>query len=289
MTSIRFIIDSSSDIDWEFAKEHGIEVVSLNVTYDDQTFKETKDFDLKNFYNQFEEKMLFRPKTSQPTPQDFFQAYKKYAEEGAKEIIVITISSGLSGTLNSARVAKQMFQKMNEEVQIYLVDSLNASYSTVFLLREGMKLAEQGLNAEEIQTKLQENVGNIKNFVLLPTLKHLLLGGRINIAKYLVATVLRKKPIIRVNEEGQNVLATTYTKLETGLNELINLTKKVKDTPPKEVALVHTNDEALALELKEIVKEAFPDTKTEIVLSGVTIGAHTGPSSIALISNFIEE
>ncbi|MHA1203974.1 MAG: DegV family protein, partial [Candidatus Heimdallarchaeaceae archaeon] len=152
---IRIVTDSASDIDRNFAKEKKVSIVPLSVTYNTgETFKEDENFDFDKYYNNYSDPD-FSVTTSQPSPKDFLNVYEQLKKEGAKEIIVITISSGLSGTLNSAQLAAKMFLKIEKDIEIYFVDSLNASMPETFLVEEGLKLIEKGLSGKEIAEKLQ--------------------------------------------------------------------------------------------------------------------------------------
>ncbi len=285
--SIKVITDSASDIPWDYAKEKGVEVVSLTVNYHSQTFTENEEFDLLGYYEHFKEKKFF-PKTAQPSPADFFTAYEKVIEEGAKDIIVVTISSGLSGTNNSARIAADMLSQFHEGINVHLVDSLNASFPEVFLVDEALDLIEKGLKAEEIADKLRLLVPKLKTYILLPNLNHLHAGGRISTPKYVLARLLKKKPITVVNSEGKNEVATSVTKIEKGIQELVRLTTEDYTVKPRRVCIVKTGPDAteLADMLEAELKEHLPDVPYIILLSGVSISAHTGSGCVSLVSDF---
>ncbi|MHA1827739.1 MAG: DegV family protein, partial [Candidatus Heimdallarchaeaceae archaeon] len=143
--SIRFVVDSSSDIDRDFAKKEKIKIVPLNIIFDEEkVIKEDENFDLDSYYKMYEEDKNFFVKTSQPLPRDYYEAYQELIQEGAKEIVVICLSSGLSSTINSATVGKKMIERENKEIKIHIVDSLGASYGEGLLLEKGLKLAKEG-------------------------------------------------------------------------------------------------------------------------------------------------
>ena len=121
------------------------------------------------------------PRTSQPSPLDFFKAYEKLAKEGATEIIVICISGKLSGTMNSANAAANMFKEANPEIKVAIIDSKNASYAEGFLVEEALELAEKETAFEVIVEKLKSLVKRIKSYLYIPTLKYLFKGGRMGI------------------------------------------------------------------------------------------------------------
>lgn len=287
--SIRIITDSSSDISYEFADEKKVKVIPLSVTYEFESYKEDRTFDIDAHYDHYEKDSNFLPKTSQPSPKEYYQAYIDLIKEGAKDIITICISSALSGTINSARLAADMIRNEGREVNIYLVDSLNASYSEVFLVEEALCLIKKGKTAKEIVERLNLLVPKIKTFIVIPTLKYLHLGGRISVAKYLLVRLLRKIVITRVNEKGANETAGTVKSFEQGLEKMIELTTEKNKRFPRRIAIVHARNYQMAEKLEKIVKEKIPNAELVVVRTKVTISAHTGPLAVALISDFGEE
>lgn len=326
--TIRFITDSASDIR-ELAKELHVKVVPLSVTIGSESIPEDEHFDYEWFYSVFtedqeekkegedeaeKEKSFFQamkekgshlidklpsvpflsskqdlPKTSQPTPQLFYQAYEEVVKEGATEIIVVTISSGLSGTLNSAKLAAKQFSRRNKEVKFYFVDSLSASFPSTYLIRRGIKYAEQGMAAAEIAKKLQEQAHNITTYIFLPTIKYIYLGGRLSLTKYLLGRFLRKKPIIKTNAEGKLETVTTVTNAEEGLEKLLELSTDNFAKKPVSVAIMYGIRDDYADHLEQFVKSKYPDIEVIRRNTGAIIAAHTGPEAVGLICDFNTE
>ena len=286
---IGFVTDSGSDIGPDYADILGVKVVPLSITFSDEeqiVHKEGRSFDLVTYYEKYNTVDDFHAKTAQPTPHDFFIAYEELLKEGKNEIIVVTLSSGLSGTINSARLAANMLKKGDKDIKVHLVDSLNASYSEVFLIEEGIRLQEQGLEGEQIAQKLREHAPNIKTYVLFFSLKYLRKGGRISVTKYILGSLLRKKPIIVVNKEGKNEVATSVTETDEGIKKVLELSSENYTRVPKKCAIIHGNSEELAVKMENELKHHFKNIKITKRCTGVTISAHTGPDVVALISEF---
>ena len=286
---IGFVTDSGSDIDLDYADKIGVKVVPLSVTFSDEegiVHKEDRSFDLYSYYNKYNTVDDFLAKTAQPTPHDFFITYEELAKEGINEIIVVPLSSGLSGTINSARLGSNMLKKKNKDIKVHLVDSLNASYSEVFLIEEGMRLREQGLDGEIIAQKLREHVKNIKTYILFPSLKYLRKGGRISVTKYILGTLLKKRPITVVNAEGKNEVASSATETDEGIYRILELTSEGFTRFPKQVAIIHGNNLDYARRMEKQLEQHFKDVKITTRCTGVTISAHTGPNVVSLISEF---
>ncbi|MHA1199308.1 MAG: DegV family protein [Candidatus Heimdallarchaeaceae archaeon] len=286
---IGYVTDSGSDIDPEYADKIGVKVVPLTITFSDEdsvVHKEDRSFDLDAYYEKYITVDGFLAKTAQPTPHDFFIAYEELAEKGVKEVIVVTLSSGMSGTINSARLGANMLKRKNKDIKVHLVDSMNASYAEVLLIEEGMKLQKKGLDAEEIAKELREHVKDFKIYILFPSLKYLRKGGRISITKYVLGTLLKKRPITVVNEAGQNEVATSVTETDEGIHKILELTSENFTRFPKQVVIIHGNNLEYAGRMEKQLKEHFKDTKIITRCTGVTISAHTGPNVVALISEF---
>jgi DegV family protein with EDD domain len=286
---IGFVTDSGSDIELDYAERIDVKVVPLSITFSDSegvVHKEDRTFDLYSYYEKYNTVEDFLAKTAQPTPHDFFLVYEELANEGIKDIIVTTLSSGLSGTINSARLGYNMLKKKKKEVTVHLVDSLHASYAEVLLIEEGMRLQKQGLDAEEIANKLRQHVKNFKIYILFPSLKYLRKGGRISVTKYILGTLLKKRPITVVNKEGKNEVAGSATETDEGIHKILDLTSEGFTRFPKQVVVIHGNNLDYAGRMEKQLKEHFNDVKITIRCTGVTISAHTGPDVVALISEF---
>ncbi|MBD3190836.1 MAG: DegV family EDD domain-containing protein [Candidatus Heimdallarchaeota archaeon] len=284
--TIVIVTDSASDILWDFAAEKGVKIVPISVSYYGKTYQENSDYDFDKHFKLYETDDNFLPKTTQPSPKEFLEAYEKAIGEGARHIITVCISSALSGTINSANVAKKMIESKYEKVEVHIIDSKNASYAEGFLVEEILESIKKGLGIDRILENLKVLVKRVKSFILLPTLKYLHLGGRISTPKYLLARLLRKKVITKTNEKGELKPAGTFSKLEEGLEEMIKLTMEGEERMPRKVAIVYANDLSLRDKLQALVAEKIPNAVQRIVRTRASISAHVGPRAIALISDF---
>lgn len=283
--TLRIITDSASDISWEFADKNKIEIVPLTILYDDQFYKEDREYDFDKHYKKYEDEKDFLPRTSQPSPLDFFKAYEKLAKEGATEIIVICISGKLSGTMNSAYAAANMFKDSNPEVKIAIINSKNASYAEGLLIEEALDLMKKETAFEVIVEKLKSLVKRIKSYLYIPTLKYLFKGGRISLTKYLVARLLRKKVVVQTGEDGSLQPVGAVGSAEEGTEKILKLIKEGK-TIPRKIAVVYAINDELSNYAIEKIKKQFPNTEIRIAQTRAAITAHVGPSAIAIISDF---
>lgn len=288
MTKIGIVTDSASDITWEYADKNDIKVVPLTILVsENQTFKETRDYNFEEHYKKYETDKNFSPKTSQPTPQDFYKAFEELIEEGKKDIIVICISGALSGTLNSINIASKKINEKQKDVTFHIIDSKNASYAEGFLIEETLTLIKKGQSAKEIAKRLDKLVKNIYSFLLIPTLKYLYRGGRVSLTRYLAARLLRKMVIIRTAEDGSLQPVGAIGSIKEGLEKITNLATDEGKRSPRKIAVVFATNEELGKQAVEYMKKHMP-TKEEIriVQTRAAITAHVGPSAIAIVTDF---
>ncbi len=266
----------------------------------DEVLVEDENFDRDSYYQLFEdEKAFFHipklnlhsfvPSTSQPNPQDFTKAYQEQIDEGAKEIIVINVTAGLSGTINSSNLAAKQLMRKNKDVKIHIIDAKSASYPEVMLVRIALKLIKKGYDGEKIAGILREQAIKIKTVILLPTLRYLWKGGRLGTSKFVMGTMLRKKPIVTMNEEGNVVTAGSASDVEGGLKESLRLSTDDYTNEPKAITIVYGSSIEYANLCADIIKEKYPKMPLEIAQSGGSVLSHLGPESIGVISDFTDE
>ncbi|MCX8095730.1 MAG: DegV family protein [Caldisericia bacterium] len=189
--NIKIVTDSTWDFDENTKKEHDIEVVPLYLTIKGKRYREGIDISNEEFYEVMKtcEKL---PQTSQPTPLDFIEIYKKLLKDFEK-IISIHISSKLSGTYNSAVLAKNEIDKDN---RITVIDSKNASGALGLVVYFASLLKKEGKNFNEIVEGVKKVLDKVVTLFILDNLKALEMGGRIGKAKYLLGTILNFKPVL---------------------------------------------------------------------------------------------
>jgi len=298
--TIRIVTDSATDIPWDYAKENNIKVACLTVMVGDEVIKEDESFDREAYYKNFEEEKAFMkipmlkiqsfvPKTSQPPPLDFYQAYQEHVDDGAKEIIVIDITAGLSGSINSARIAAKNFNRKNKDIKIYIIDAKSASYPGVILIKMAVEMIKKSYTGEKIASFLTEQAIKIKTVIFLPTILYLWKGGRLRTSKFILGTMLRKKPLVTMNEEGFVVPAGNAKDVESGLEMTCALSTDDYKRDPKEFFIVYGSRLDYAEKVESILKEHYPKVPMEIVHSRGSVLSHLGPESIGLITNYTDE
>ncbi len=298
--TIRIVTDSASDLPYDFARKNNIEIVSLYMVVHGETLVEDESFDREKYYQLFEDEHAFLhipqlklysfvPQTSQPNPGDFITAYQKQIDAGATELIVINVTAGLSGTFNSSTLAAKQLARKNKDVKIHIIDAKSASYPEVFLIRMALKLIKKGYDGEKIAGILREQAIKIKTIILLPTLRYLWKGGRLRTYKYALGSLMRKKPIVTMNPEGNVETAGSATNVEEGFHESLKLNTDNFTKKPRLFTIVYGSRKDYAERMKEIILEKYPKMEVEIAQSGGSVLSHLGPESIGVIGDYTDE
>ncbi len=268
---IKIITDSTSDISLELAKEMNIEIVPLIVRVDGHEYKDRVELSPEEFYKRLEEKDL-TPSTSQPSPQDFLKVYEK-AKEAGDEILVITLSAEVSGTYQSAMIAKDLL----EYDKIQVINSANATFGLRIIIEKALQLRNEGKTLEEIVSILEEYKEKVHIFALVDTLEYFYKGGRLSKTSATVGTLLKFKPVVGI-KEGKLELFANCRGTRKSISKIIELIHETGDIDLQEpVCIGYTgNDEGLD-KFEDLLKEEFHFDKAIHGIVGPVIGSHAGP------------
>lgn len=275
---MQVVTDSATDTHLLEDKGLDISIVPLKVTLDEKTYRDKIDISADKFYELLE-KSGGLPITSQPSAGEFAEVYRNLAKKDP-DILSIHMSSGLSGTVDSARAAAALVPEAN----VTVVDTKTLSGSSGWQVQAAVKAIKDGWSLDRILEKLQAISAASYSFYTLKELKYLIHGGRISHIKGLIASVLQIKPLIGVHKELGNYTQEGQARsFNHALNGLVDLMKKTM--PPSEslrVQIVHTaNPEGAAL-LKEKVTQAFKCDWLKVGQLSFVLGAHTGPSMVGI-------
>ncbi len=280
LTHTVIVTDSTSDIPEELAKKHGIHVVPLRLQFGEESLLDGVEISAKEFYERLVQAEKL-PTTSQPSPADYVRTYEQILQDhpGAS-ILSIHISSGLSGTYQSALIAKSM---MEENVDITVVDSLSASYGFGVLVVHAARLASQGMAVEDIVVAVEELRKERKLYFLVDTLEYLQKGGRIGKAAALFGTLLNIKPILSIDQEGIIYPVEKVRGRKKAVARMIELFQQDLGNIQKiNVAVGHTANLASA---ESFLEELSAHYKVEEVVFhniGSVIGSHVGVGTIGV-------
>lgn len=275
--AVKFIIDSAGDIIPSDCEKLGVTHLPLMVRFGEEEYADAVNLTHQAFY----EKLTTdpnHPTSSQVTPAAFEAAYKCLTANG-DQVVVITISSKLSGTYQSAVIAADDY-----EGKVFVVDTLSATVGERILLLYGIRLAEQGLSAAEIAAKLDEEKSKVRIFATLDTLEYLKKGGRISATTAVVGGLLNIKPAIAV-QDGlvESVGKARGNKAANALlRQLVEKTNGIDFTKPMCLVYSGVNDDNLKKFLEE-QGDLFAEHQGELPVAsvGCVIGTHVGPGAVA--------
>lgn len=276
----KIITDSANDLPEEILEKYGIRFAPLSITFDNETFLDGVDLTREKFYDRLINASQI-PRTSQPSPSAFYELIKATLEKGF-EAVVITLSSGLSGTHDSALMAKAEFGPREQE-KIHIVDSLSASTGQGLLVYEAAKMAEEGRTASEIAQVIEQLKHKLASIFTVDTFEYLLKGGRVTKVQAFLGTVLDIKPILHLNAAGKiEPLEKVRGKRKAVARLLELMAEKGGDLSRQTVGVVHAHVPDEAVRLAEQIKEKFHVMEVVIGELSASIGSHTGPGCLAV-------
>ncbi len=276
--AVKFVICSTADFPYSEALERDVTLLPLHISFGETSYRDVLDISHKEFYEKLIESDEL-PKTSQVPPVDFEAAFRRITEAGDTPI-AITISEKLSGTAQSAQIAAKEFPG-----RVFTVDSDSACIGEQVLIRYGLLLAEQGLEAAAIVEKLEEAKREVRVIALLDTLEYLKKGGRISAATAFAGGLLSIKPVVAVEEGEIRVIGKARGSKQGNnlLREMIQKSGGIDFSRPFLLAYSGLDNTMLqkyisdSRELWEGRAEQLP-----ICTIGSTIGTHAGPGAVAL-------
>lgn len=276
MKRVAIVTDSTAYLPRPYVDEFGISIIPLTVNWDGQTYRDGIDILPTEFYTRLSSSNTL-PTTSQATVGDFSTVFKRLLEEDYA-ILTLPISSGISGTVNSAFQAKEMFPGAPIEV----IDTKLVSMALSFQVLAAARAARDGAALEECKQVAIKAYDHIGVYFVVDTLKYLHAGGRIGGGKRFLGTTLNIKPILEIRD-GKIEAVKSVISLNKALEAMLDLVEMaVKGKSPVRVSVFHALAEEKARAL--LAKTALRFNAVEGILSEVSpvIGSHVGPGTLSI-------
>lgn len=277
--SIAVVTDSTSDIEPQRAAALGITIVPLFVVFGDRSYRDYIDLSRRDFFKMLgSEKVL--PTTSQPTPQMFEEAFRPLLEAG-HEILCLTISSHLSGTINAARAAAQQFP--NAKIVVY--DSESAAGGLGMMALHALEMIAAGSGWEELLAALDRERAVQRIYACISDLSHLQRTGRIGKAQQVLGTLMKIVPVI-VLKDGQvsaEAQVRTFSRAQSAMIDLA--LAAVTDISKARFLVLHTDAPQLAENAMTQLRTKLGDTRPrllDILEAGPVIATHAGPGAVGI-------
>lgn len=277
MAKTAVITDSTSYIDRSERQENNIFMIPLNVIFGSDSYREEIEMKTSDFYNKMRN-IEELPKTSQPAVGEFVELYEQLGKE-YNEIVVITLSSGISGTYQSALSAVDLA----ENVKVHVFDSEISCAAQGFYVLEASKMAQSGKSGEEIINRLNDiKRKGIKAYFMVDDLTNLKLGGRLSGAQAFFGGLLKIKPVLTFEDK----VIQPFEKIRTR-KKAIGRLFEIFDNDAKSgedihAAVIHANRPDDAAEMKKELESKYGNATVDISYFGPVIGTHLGEGAIGL-------
>lgn len=279
---VHIITDSASDLSQETAAQWGITVMPLAIRFGDTEYRDGVTLSNTEFYEKLAAEKQ-PPKTSQITPYEYEQAFRQHLDKG-EEVVCLCISSGVSGSYQSACTAASMFDE-----GVYVVDSQQFCVSEAIQAQYAVRLRDEGKSAREIAETLEATKGRAHVIAVFDTLEYLKKGGRISATAAFVGGALSIKPVLTIEEGVVKILgkARGSHRANNMLTEFVEKYGPIDFDMPYYLAYSGASDELLRTYVRDSSRlyEDLPGGLPEhppVASVGATIGTYAGPGAIAL-------
>lgn len=275
---IRIVADTTCDLPEGELQRLNVPVVPMHLFFGAEDYREGITLGYRDFYNKVDTLGIV-PTTSQPSPGEFVEVYRRLASEGVDTILSLHVTGKLSGTVNSAELAATM---VKDDVTVRVFDTLSGSGATGFMVREGMHLLEQGAGAEEVLARWAAIRQNQCIIFYLDTLRYARMSGRIGALQSSLAAMLRIKPLIMLQEGKLNVVERVRSR-KAALNRLIEMAAEHAAGRPVNVCIVHAEDLPGAQELLGQAEQAMQVQESFIARLATSLVSHLGPGTLGIV------
>jgi len=266
---VKIVTDSTSDMPEGLAEKLGIRVVPIYLRFGDKIYRDGVDMTTDEFYSMLPSSPV-HPATSQPNPEDFIGVYKEYCDT-ADGIVSIHISSKISGTYNSATIAKKTIES---HCPIEVIDSKFNSAGLGLIVMAAAKLAKSSASLAEVINEANRAVGQVEMFGMFGTMKYLARSGRVNKTIATVSNILKVMPLLTFHD-GEIVRAGLVRATSKGMNKIFDFVRR--NIPISELTIVHSQVIDQATRLKKSLSEIVKEEKISIAELGAGLGVHGGP------------
>ena len=271
---VRIVTDSTSDLPPGLAAELGVTVVPLTVFFGDEAFLDGVEIDAPTFYERLRSSPVL-PRTSQPSTEAFRAEYERLAEE-TDEIVSIHLSSKLSGTFNSASLARE---EVSREIHIELIDSYNVSVGLGAIVIEAALAARSGASLADVAAAARWAMDRVHWVAFLDTLEYLHKGGRIGRARSLLGSILSIKPLLHC-EDGE---IAPFERVRTRARAIERLYEiATADLTVKRLFVVAAGNDADARDLMDRLRPVMPHTELLLAQLGPVVGVYAGPNALGV-------
>lgn len=278
---VAIVTDSNSGITQEMAKELGVYVLPMPFMIDGNDYYEDINLTQEQFYEMLLNDCVIS--TSQPSPDDVMKLWDKLLKE-YDEIVHIPMSSGLSGSFQTARMLAEDY-----EDKVFVVNNQRISVTMKQSVLDALNLANEGKSAKEIHKILEDDKFNSSIYIMVDTLKYLSRGGRLTPAAAMIGQLLKIKPVLQIQGEKLDAFAKVRTigqakttMLNQTIKDIVERYKCSDDGSGVKIFVVYSHSDENALPFLEEVKERFPKAEVFLDRLSLSVSCHIGPGALAI-------
>ncbi|HNK63525.1 MAG TPA: DegV family protein [Anaerolineales bacterium] len=276
---LRIVTDGAVDLPAEWYQQYDIQRIPINIHFgEEKTFIQDEELDLNGFYKLVDSKSLPHPKTSQPSPHQFVEFYKKIAQPG-DTILSIHITSKLSGTYASCVTASQ---ELKGTYNVVPVDTLCGSMGTAFMCRSARTMEKAGKSVDEIVKFIESVRGQTQVILTLDTLEYARRSGRVGTLSAALASMLNVKPLALLKDGLVEMVDRVRTR-KAAIERVLEMGKAAIGDRPAYVGVVHANDLASGQMLLEEAKKHFNVKESFLTDLSISLAINFGPGTVGLI------
>ena len=277
---IRIVTDSTCDLSAEYLEESDLTIVPINIQFGTDTYRDGIDIDHGAFYRKIDELGIL-PTTSQPSAGQFVEYYRRLLDDGATDIISIHVTAKLSGTVQSAELAKEMLEG---EVRVFPFDSACGSAGLGFMVVEAVRMVRDGLGVDEILDRMRTIRERMNIILALKDLRFAQMSGRVGTLQSSLVSLLNIKPIV-VLEDGLLDVAEKVRTQRKALDRMMGImVERVGTSDPVNLAVIHAQAPDLGRELLDKAKGLFNCQETFLADLTSSLVVHFGPGTLGLIA-----
>ncbi len=275
---LRIVTDGAVDMPVVWFQEFAINRIPINIHFGEKTYLQDVELDLDGFYRLVNEKGLPFPKTSQPSPHQFAEYYKKVAQPG-DTILSIHITSKLSGTYASSVAGAE---EVKDQFKVIPVDTLSGTMATGFMCRAARQMERAGKSVDEIVQYIESVRSKAQIILTLDTLEYARRSGRVGTLSAALASVLNVKPIALLKDGIVEMVDKVRTR-KVALERVLEMAKTAYGDQPVHLAVVHARDLTSGQALLDEAKKRFNVRDTVLTDLSVSLAINFGPGTVGLV------
>lgn len=280
MSKIALISTSTSSIDYLNIKDDNLRIARMKILIGDNEYNDFVEMTAEEFYKQLKEDNTLVPSSAMPAIGEVLEFVEELEEKGYDEVIIITISSQLSGTYDMCQMVQKQYQG---KMKVHVIDSRNAAISEGFINLEALRLIKEGKTSDEIIAYIEKLRVARKQYFMVDNLRLFVANGRLSGASGFIGSMLKIKPILEVNDDGKIVPLEKVRTQKKALNKMVELLlEDLKEKTNFIVTFISSDNQEGIDYVKEKVLEVYPDVKYLEAPITPVVGCHTGVGTVGV-------